>query len=134
MTRSQLVTMLVLVTVICLGSAALLLPERGAADAEPARLVPFAPSEVVSVTVEPTGGAAQRLIRTDADRWVIELRAGADGAGGDVVRWPASIDRVHGFLRILDRLRATPAEPAEGQEPASWIRIESAARMRPTVW
>ncbi len=115
--------MLLLVTVICLGSAVLLLPERGGADAEPSRVVPFAPSQITEISVELPGGTRQRLVRTAADRWEIEL-PGAETAAP--VRWPASIDRVHGFLRILDRLRAMPAENSPSDAPTRWARIADA--------
>ncbi|HZW08613.1 MAG TPA: hypothetical protein VFF69_01800 [Phycisphaerales bacterium] len=119
MTRSQLITLLVLVTIICLGSALLLLPERRVTALQPERLVQFAPSQVREVVVEPAGGPAQRLLRTGPDRWEIELPAQGEGAA---VRWPAATERVHGFLRILDRLRAAPAE-APGAAPALWATI-----------
>jgi hypothetical protein len=116
--------MLLLVTVICLGSALLLLPERDAASAEAVRVVPFAPAEITEVSVELPGGARQRLLRTEADRWSIELPSRDDTS--PPVRWPASIDRVHGFLRIIDRLRAMPADESPADAPTRWVRVVGA--------
>jgi hypothetical protein len=129
-TRSQLITLLTLVTIICLGSAVLLLPQREGAAVEQVRLVPFQPSEVREVVVEPVDGPAQRLLRAGAEGWEIELpptREGepTTGAGAAPVRWPAATDRVHGFLRILDRLRGVPAPADAAAAPELRARISS---------
>lgn len=116
-------TLLVLVTIICLGSALLFLPESGDAPAEPIALLPFPTAQVQEVVVEPASGGPQRLSRTAPDRWEIELPPAGAESGDDPVRWPASTERVHAFLRILDRLRATPTESDDAPEPAIRVRI-----------
>lgn len=117
-TRPQLITALTLVTIICAGLALLLLPERDATPQGAVPLVPFAPSEVRRVDVEQADGGVQRLTRTEPDRWEIEF-----GPEGAQVRWPAATDRVRGFLRILDRLRAMPASEAPAVPPQVIARI-----------
>ncbi len=101
MTRTQLITALVLVMVICLGLSALLLPEATDRTPTRARLVAFPPSEVALVEVRLPDGSVQTLTRIAPDRWQIEL------AG--TTRWPASTGRVRAFLRILDRSMGIPA-------------------------
>ncbi|VAX42783.1 hypothetical protein MNBD_PLANCTO03-625, partial [hydrothermal vent metagenome] len=101
MTRSQIITALVLVMVICLGLSALLLPERDGRTPTPTRLVAFSPSEVAALEVRLPSGAQQKLTRVAPDRWEIRL--------GETSRWPASTERVRAFLRILDRARGLPA-------------------------
>lgn len=100
-TRTQLITALCLVMVICLGLSALLFPEATDRTPARARLIAFAPSEVARVEVRLPDGSIQTLTRIAPDRWQIEL------AGN--TRWPASTDRVRAFLRILDRSTGIPA-------------------------
>jgi hypothetical protein len=107
-TRAQLITALLLVTVICLGLSALLLPPAADRAPTPVALVAFPPSQVVSVSVALPGGSVQRLDRIAPDAWRLTLPA-----GGGETHWPASAERVRAFLRILDRLRGTPADDAE---------------------
>ncbi|MFG0259834.1 MAG: hypothetical protein ACF8LK_05720 [Phycisphaerales bacterium JB041] len=120
MTRGKLTTIFVLITIICLGLSALLLPRSGelAAAAEP--LLPFPPSEVTEVVFSGGEGAAQRLVRVPGDRW--ELRVGES----PVVRWPVGSDRARAFLRILDRLRGMPTD-AEEAAPAAWLTVVGGA-------
>lgn len=116
-TRSKVIAILVLITVICLGLSALLLPESTDRAAEPVRLISFAPSQVVNVDVRLPDASTQRLSRRSSDAWEVLLPTTTDPAGARPVRWPASTDRVRAFLRILDRLRGLPA--SDSPPPAS---------------
>lgn len=114
MTRAQLTTALLLITVICLGLAALLLPEAADRAPAPVALVGFPPSQVARVEVKLTDGSTQRLDRTAPDRWTLTLPTESAATTG----WPASAERVRAFLRILDRLQGTPADELLGRDAA----------------
>jgi hypothetical protein len=120
-TRAQLITALLLVTVICAGLAALLAPEAAESTPKPARLVAFPPSEVVRVEVRLADGSTQRLSRQTPDSWWIELPAHNQPDDAPPIRWPASSERVRAFLRILDRAQGVPAEDAA--EPAAHTTV-----------
>lgn len=113
MSRGKLTTIFVLITAICLGLSALLVPRDGAGVAGAEPLLPFPPSEVTEVVFASGETAAQRLTRVSGDRW--ELRIGESPE----VRWPVGSDRARAFLRILDRLRGMPANVEEGEAAAS---------------
>ncbi|MDQ7014231.1 MAG: hypothetical protein Q9O74_10080 [Planctomycetota bacterium] len=104
MLRSKVITILLLVTVICLGLSLLLMPQRDTIDARPESLMPFPPSGVTEVTLAAGDHGSQRLVRMGiaADRWELRLK-GENGA--PEIRWPVGSDRVRAFLRILERLR-----------------------------
>jgi len=120
-TRAQLITALLLVTVLCAGLAALLAPEAAENTPKPARLVAFPPSEVVRVEVRLADGSTQRLSRQTPDSWWIELPAHNQPHDAPPIRWPASSERVRAFLRILDRAQGVPAEDAA--EPAAHTTV-----------
>ena len=120
MTKGKLITALVLMTIVCLGLSALLLPDSGLQGPVAERLVPLSPSQVAAVEVRPAGAEADTLLRDGPDAWSILL---AGQTGDERVRWPADADRVRGFLRILDRLRAEPAEQPAADAPATIVRI-----------
>ncbi len=133
MTRSQLITALLLLTVICLGLAALLLPEAADRTPTPTRLVPFPPSQVESVEVRLPDGTAQRLTRGGPDAWTIELSAGAASEDAAPIRWPASGERVRACLRILDRADGVPAEEAVEPATSTALTITSEAGETATI-
>ncbi len=109
MTRSQVITALVLVMLICLGLSALLIPLQPDPTTNSTRLVPFPPSEVAAIEVRLTDGSTQRLTRQAPDSWQVQLPSD--------INWPASTSRVRAFLRILDRITGFPA--TEAPPPAS---------------
>ncbi len=117
--RSKLITILLLVTVICLGLSLLLMPQPDAIDARPESLMPFPPSGVTEVALAAGDHGSQRLVRMGitADRWELRLE-GEDGA--PEIRWPVGSDRVRAFLRILERLRGMPSDKTTG-EPAGVV-------------
>lgn len=127
MTRSQLITVLLLLTVICLGLSALLLPEAADRTPTPTRLVPFPPSQVESVEVRLPDGTTQRLTREGPDAWTIELSARSPTDDAAPIRWPASSERVRAFLRILGRADGVPAEEAVGPATSTALHITSEA-------
>lgn len=104
--------MLLLVGVICLGLAVLLVPTREIAGAAgPVSLLDVSPGRVAGIAIAESG-VVRRLTRRGPDDWIIEL----PGPDGQPVRWPASMARVRGFLRILDRLGGVE-EPGQ----AAWV-------------
>ena len=123
MSRGKLTTIFVLITIICLGLSALLMPRRdaGAVDAEP--LLSFPPSEVTEVVFAGGETEDQRLVRVSGDRW--ELRIGESPE----VRWPVASDRARAFLRILDRLRGMPTD-LQGEESTAALTVVGGSGQR----
>ncbi len=115
MLRSKLITILLLVTVICLGLSLLLMPRSDGVDARPEPLLPFPTGTVNGVELAAGAHGTQRLVRVGAaaDRWELRLE-GENGA--PEVRWPVGSDRVRAFLRILGRMQGMPSGKTTGED------------------